>query len=255
MLGATVPLTCRPLPHRLTLKTLKTLRPSRRLRALSSVPSRALDLAAWRTSRFGERRGIDWLTYNPLQLRVYHKMALLDAPAVVSGLTETFPRASRFVDVGAGSGAYAAEILRRGRYVEACEFALSGRFYAWLQGVHSRPLDLRCQPPANLRGNFDLAYCFEVAEHCTPEHGERLVEFIASLAPVVVFTAAQPGQGGLGHINEQEPGYWIEQFMRQGVEYRSDTTTTLRDAFASHGVKAPWLVNNLAVFMTRQAPD
>ena len=35
-----------------------------------------------------------------------------------------------------------------------------------------------------------------------------------ALAPAVLFSAAIPGQGGRGHINEQWPTYWQELFGR-----------------------------------------
>lgn len=39
---------------------------------------------------------------------------------------------------------------------------------------------------------------------------------LCALAPVVLFSAAAPGQGGLGHVNEQWPAYWVERFERHG---------------------------------------
>jgi hypothetical protein len=44
----------------------------------------------------------------------------------------------------------------------------------------------------------------------------RLVESLTTAAPVVVFSAAVPGQGGTHHINLQWPWYWRELFKRQG---------------------------------------
>jgi hypothetical protein len=211
---------------------------------------RALDLVAVRASRLGERHGIDWLTYNPLQMLAYHRLAASDAPAFMTVLEQVFPEAGRLADVGAGSGAYAAEGRRRGRAVEACEHALGGRLMARLQGVPARRFDLRHDPPAVLRRSVDLAFCLEVAEHCPPELGDRLVAFLAHLAPTVVFTAAQPGQGGLGHVNEQPRGYWIERFEREGARYRDELTVRLASVFSEEGVRAKWLIDNVMVFQS-----
>lgn len=45
-----------------------------------------------------------------------------------------------------------------------------------------------------------------------------LVADLVSLAPVVLFSAAVPGQGGTGHINEQWPEYWAALFQSHGYE-------------------------------------
>jgi SAM-dependent methyltransferase len=231
-----------------------------RLFLLDTLPSRALDLLAVRTSRLGERRGIDRLTYNPLQMWAYHRLAVCDAPPVMAALEEVFPGARRLADVGAGSGAFAAEAQRHGHSVEACEFALGGRLYARWQGVRCYGFDLRREPPARLGSGFDLVYCFEVAEHLPADLGDHLVRFLAQLSPVMVFTAAPPGQGGLGHVNEQPCEYWIERFEREQARYDDQVTARLRATFRERGVHARWLVDNVMVFAYgqqrhRHAPD
>jgi SAM-dependent methyltransferase len=178
----------------------------------------------------------------------YHRMALVDAPAVVSAILATFPDRRSIADVGCGSGAFAAEFRRRGRSVVACEHAVGGRFVARLQGVEVSRFDLDRVPPATLPSDLQLVYCFEVAEHCTPAQGQRLVEFLAKLAPAVVFSAASPGQGGLGHINEQDAGYWIEAFGKHGVVLAEVETESLRQRFAGAGLEAPWFAANALVF-------
>ena len=77
-----------------------------------------------------------------------------------------------------------------------------------------RVVDLRTPPP--LGRSFDLALCLEVAEHLPPSAGPRLVEYLCSLAPVALFSAAIPGQGGNDHLNEQWPSYWASLFARHG---------------------------------------
>lgn len=65
--------------------------------------------------------------------------------------------------------------------------------------------------------NFDLGICLEVAEHLTENAGRRLVKNLSSAADVVIFSAAVPGQGGNGHINEQWPIYWQQAFEEEGL--------------------------------------
>jgi hypothetical protein len=49
--------------------------------------------------------------------------------------------------------------------------------------------------PLTLDRTFDPALCLELAEHLPAEAAPRLVESLTALAPVVVFSAAIPGQG------------------------------------------------------------
>jgi hypothetical protein len=52
----------------------------------------------------------------------------------------------------------------------------------------------------------------ECAEHLPAHRAAPLVEWLTKSAPIVVFSAAIPGQGGKGHINEQPPDYWNDLF-------------------------------------------
>jgi hypothetical protein len=177
-------------PSRSPLNALSRLRPVR------TLPFRAVDLAGTRASRLGERRGSDWLVYNPLTMWSYHRLGRENAAPVMAALHRVFPDARDLLDVGAGSGAYAAAAGRHGVRVHALERSRAGRAIASLQRVDTAAFDLRDAEPGRHRAQ--LAYCFEVAEHLPPELGERLVGFLAGAAPIVVFTAAQPGQGATG---------------------------------------------------------
>src|SRR5688572_28225284 len=61
--------------------------------------------------------------------------------------------------------------------------------------------------PLQANSQWDLAMCLEVGEHLRPESAPGLVGFLTGLAPVVLFSAAIPGQGGVDHVNEQWPHY------------------------------------------------
>ena len=61
---------------------------------------------------------------------------------------------------------------------------------------------------------YDLAISLEVGEHLPAEAAEGFVGSITRLAPVVLFSAAIPSQGGTGHVNEQWPDYWAALFEK-----------------------------------------
>jgi len=65
-------------------------------------------------------------------------------------------------------------------------------------------------------GNFDLAVCLEVAEHLPPSRANGFINELCELSDTVLFSAAIPGQGGTGHLNEQWPDYWLSKFTANG---------------------------------------
>jgi SAM-dependent methyltransferase len=74
--------------------------------------------------------------------------------------------------------------------------------------------DLRAPLPSDAK--YDLAMSLEVAEHLPPDRSESFIAELTTLAPVVLFSAAIPQQGGTDHINERWQSYWAGLFARQG---------------------------------------
>jgi hypothetical protein len=69
--------------------------------------------------------------------------------------------------------------------------------------------DLRNQ--LSIPGHYDLAFLalsLEVAEHLPKELSTAFVMRLTAAAPVVLFSAAVPGQPGIEHINAQWQDYW-----------------------------------------------
>ena len=58
----------------------------------------------------------------------------------------------------------------------------------------------------------------EVAEHLPADHGPSFVRYLCAHSDVVLFSAAQPGQGGEHHINERNPSYWASIFSEHGYD-------------------------------------
>ena len=81
---------------------------------------------------------------------------------------------------------------------------------------HFRAQDL--SKPFTVERQFDLAVSLEVAEHLPSARAEGFIADITRLAPLVLFSAAIPFQGGTGHINEQWQDYWVELFARRDYQ-------------------------------------
>ena len=115
------------------------------------------------------------------------------------------------VDVGCGTGTWLAVFRQHG--VERI-LGLDGEYVKpeWLRIPRDcfRATDL--SKPFQLDERFDLAVCLEVAEHLPKKYSEEFVESLMRLAPVILFSAAIPCQGGIHHLNEQWPRYWKELF-------------------------------------------
>lgn len=115
------------------------------------------------------------------------------------------------VDVGCGEGWWAKTFADlAGSHVLGLDGpgaggALDGRFVAW---------DLRYSFAGMYR--VDLAVSLEVAEHLKPKRAAGFVADLCDVAPAVLFSAAIPGQGGTGHVNEAWPTYWVDLFRANG---------------------------------------
>lgn len=81
------------------------------------------------------------------------------------------------------------------------------------QGLHVRH-DL--MQPLDLGRRFDLAVCLEVAEHLPESAADTLIDTIVTHSDRVVFSAAPPGQGGTGHLNEKPWEWWSEKWSARG---------------------------------------
>jgi hypothetical protein len=120
---------------------------------------------------------------------------------------------STIIDVGCGTGAWLREFHERGAKIIR---GIDGDY------VHREDLLIPadCFSPWNLQqqlrvnGRFDLAVSLEVGEHLSANAAEPFVDSLCALAPIVAFSAAIPGQGGISHINEQLPEYWAELFAQ-----------------------------------------
>lgn len=93
---------------------------------------------------------------------------------------------------------------------------------------------------------FDLALCLEVMEHIPEQFAALAVYNLTSLTETIIFSAAQPGQGGNGHINCQHKDYWIDLFDKFKFYSDYDTANEILKE-VKQGYHMGWFVNNLIV--------
>ena len=99
---------------------------------------------------------------------------------------------------------------------------------------------------------FDVACSLEYAEHLPAEHARDLVALLAGAAPVVLFSAAVPGQGGLGHVNEQRQSWWAALFAERGLVPVDCIRPAIQDA---PGVEWYYAQNTLVYCPPQRVPE
>lgn len=136
------------------------------------------------------------------------------AAAIVPWIVDALAPSS-VVDVGCGRGAWLAAFVSTGVHdVLGIDGDYVDRRSLHIDPSSFRPADLVAPP--DLGRTFDLAVSLEVAEHLPPERAGAFVALLTSLAPIVLFSGAVPGQGGTHHVNEQWPAYWAQRFEAEG---------------------------------------
>lgn len=96
----------------------------------------------------------------------------------------------------------------------------------------------------------DLVICYEVAEHIDPQYCDDIVKsVIGAIEPGghLIWTAAQPGQGGVGHINNRPKEYWRKKFLDAGLCQMSGMEDHLKQ-YCLDGYHMGWFVNNVMIF-------
>ena len=127
------------------------------------------------------------------------------------------------------------------------EFSAMGRLMGKLQGAKIFRFDCSDSGELPTLEKFDLAYSIEVGEHIPKAFARSFVKYIASLSDFVIFSAAFPGQGGQGHINEQPQQYWRELFQLEGFEYQPDQTLEFSNRLCENNFRG-WLPQNVQLF-------
>jgi SAM-dependent methyltransferase len=151
---------------------------------------------------------------------------------------------SSVVDVGCGTGAWLS-VFREfdvndilgidGRWVDIDMLLIPDEKFL--------PADV--ERPIVLKRRFDLAISLEVAEHLHEKNAGIFIDSLVSLAPVILFSAAIPGQGGTCHRNEQWPEYWAGRFLERGYVARDIIRKTI---WRNDNVEW-WYAQNMLLFV------
>jgi SAM-dependent methyltransferase len=149
------------------------------------------------------------------QFYEFNRERTFASAAIVVPIVMNLLRPESVVDVGCGTGIWLRAFSEAGvgrvlgldgSYVDRSLLAIAPGCFQ----------EADFESPISIPSGFDLACWLEVAEHLTAAAGNATVTALCASAPVVMFSAAVPSQGGDHHINEQWPTYWIRRFETHG---------------------------------------
>jgi hypothetical protein len=138
------------------------------------------------------------------------------------------------VDLGCGQGRYVSSLRDRGI---PCA------------GFDGNPLTTADCGQADLSvpqglGLWDCVLSLEVGEHIPAEYEDVFLENLdRHNRRGIIMSWAIPGQGGHGHVNEQENNYIIEKVVALGYKYLPNTAQRLRSIATKR-----WFKNTIMVF-------
>lgn len=136
------------------------------------------------------------------------RVAAESAEIVLPWVLDYFGYVRHVIDIGCGTGAWLAVAKDFGCEVMGVD-GFAPKDSLLIDESEFRRHDIPCA----FSSRWDLAICLEVAEHLPEAEAEHLV-FELRKAPAVLFSAATPGQPGVGHVNCQPHEFWHKLFAR-----------------------------------------
>jgi SAM-dependent methyltransferase len=150
------------------------------------------------------------------------------------------------IDVGCGTGSLLEAFGKLGCDGRGLEYSQAGLDYCRRRGLAVQKFNIEKDSLAD-DARCDLAVSFEVAEHLPARSAGRYAALLCGLSPRVVMSAATPGQGGRGHLNEQPHAYWIEKLAGHGLRFDAATSRRFADEWKAAGA-SHWYCDNVMAF-------
>jgi SAM-dependent methyltransferase len=146
-------------------------------------------------------------------------------------------RPSSVADVGCGSGGISLALRAKGvERIFPLDFSQASVDMTKGKGFpNAQRLDLT--QASKIPATADLCLCLEVAEHIPRKYERHLVSLLSQVAPVLIFTAAPPGQGGHLHVNLRSKNHWIQLFREKGMNHDSAAEQQMLEMFGGKMIR------------------
>ena len=170
------------------------------------------------------------------------RFALESARRVVPKLASALPLRS-VVDFGCGEGAWLRVWTEAGASVMGIDGPYINCHRLLIKESEFYAADIA--GPINVGKQFDLVQSLEVAEHLPLTKAKTFIDTLTAHGPLILFSAAVPGQGGENHVNEQPLDYWRGLFRERGylpVDY-------LRPLIARETAIQSWYRYNILLYV------
>jgi SAM-dependent methyltransferase len=203
-------------------------------------PERYETLRFWAYRLLFKDQGYTETYYNGIESANSHAYQLL-----AETLAKVFQPRS-VADVGCGSGGISAALRDSGvEKIYPFDFSQASVDMTQKRGfTNARRLDLT--QAKEIPATADLCLCLEVAEHIPRKFERHLVSLLSQVAPVLIFTAAPPGQGGHLHVNLRSQDHWKQLFREQNMEHDNTSQHRMLQMFAGRMIRD--YSTNLLVF-------
>ena len=143
---------------------------------------------------------------------------------ILNALPQIFDEESSVVDFGCGNADYIKKLIENGFKCEAYDGNLNT---PQMTGGIGKVLDLSKE--FDLNKKFDYVISLEVAEHIPKEYEEIYVNnLIRHTDSYLIISWAVKGQGGDGHVNEQDEEYVLNLYKEKGMVHQKEISEALR---------------------------
>lgn len=140
-------------------------------------------------------------------------------------LSNVLPPESKVVDLGCGRGDYLSYLSMNGFDCIGYEGTPDIKSIASFPFIHQADLS------EEIETEKGTVLCFEVAEHIPKEYEDVFLRNVVNASTgLIIISWAVKGQGGHGHVNEQDIFYVGYKFLELGYIINSDLTKKLRKA-------------------------
>lgn len=157
------------------------------------------------------------------------------------------------VDMGCGVAGYLLGCLNAGANVRGLEYSYDAcRKYIpepVAKFVSFADLTTKIQ-----LWKYELAISCEIGEHLPEDKSDIYVDNLTNSSNSIMFSAAIPGQKGVGHICLKEPQFWIDKFEARGFMYNIEKTEAIKNIYRTMPYRSPYtrvMTRNIKFFNRR----